>query len=124
MPREMVLYYDPQPGERAAAVKQVFAVMGARIRNIAAEQTGQTIGFLLGRKGYDACQSTDAPAIAEPMLIFDGFNDKRLEIALREMKKAGASVNYKAIVTETNCAWLLIQLYEELCAEHAAMSGS
>ncbi|WNX86213.1 DUF3783 domain-containing protein [Agathobaculum sp. NTUH-O15-33] len=38
------------------------------------------------------------------------------------MKKTGVSVPYKAVVTETNCAWLLHQLYEELAEEHEAMS--
>ena len=55
------------------------------------------------------------------VLVLDGFTDKRLEILLREMKKHGVSVAYKAIVTETNIGWLFHQLYDELAREHAAM---
>ena len=119
--RETVLYYDPAGGERAAALKAILVQMGARIKNVPPEAVGQTVGCLLGRKGYDARENPAAPALAEPVLVLDGFTDKRLEILLREMKKHGVSVAYKAIVTETNIGWLFHQLYDELAREHAAM---
>lgn len=119
--RETVLYYDPAGGERVAALKAILVQMGARIKNVPPEAVGQTVGCLLGRKGYDARENPEAPALAEPVLVLDGFTDKRLEILLREMKKHGVSVAYKAIVTETNIGWLFHQLYDELAREHAAM---
>ena len=119
--RETVLYYDPAGGERAAALKAILVQMGARIKNVPPEAVGQTVGCLLGRKGYDARENPESPALAEPVLVLDGFTDKRLEILLREMKKHGVSVAYKAIVTETNIGWLFHQLYDELAREHAAM---
>ena len=120
--RETVLYYDPAGGERAAALKAILVQMGARIKNVPPEAVGQTVGCLLGRKGYDARENPEAPALAEPVLVLDGFTDKRLEILLREMKKHSVSVPYKAIVTETNIGWIFHQLYEELAREHEAMS--
>ena len=119
--RETVLYYDPAGGERAAALKAILVQMGARIKNVPPEAVGQTVGCLLGRKGYDARENPEAPVLAEPVLVLDGFTDKRLEILLREMKKHGVSIAYKAIVTETNIGWLFHQLYDELAREHAAM---
>lgn len=119
--RETVLYYDPAGGERAAALKAILVQMGARIKNVPPGAVGQTVGCLLGRKGYDARENPEAPALAKPVLVLDGFTDKRLEILLREMKKHGVSVAYKAIVTETNIGWLFHQLYDELAREHAAM---
>lgn len=120
--RETVLYYDPRGGEQTAVLKSILVQMGARIKNVAPEAVGQTVGCLLGRKGFDARENPEAPTLAEPMLVLDGFNDKRLEILLREMKKHGVSVPYKAIVTETNIGWIFHQLYEELAREHEAMS--
>ena len=120
--RETVLYYDPRGGEQTAVLKSILVQMGARIKNVAPEAVGQTVGCLLGRKGFDARENPEAPTLAEPMLVLDGFNDKRLEILLREMKKHGVSVPYKAIVTETNSGWIFHQLYEELAREHEAMS--
>lgn len=120
--RETVLYYDPRGGEQTAVLKSILVQMGVRIKNIAPEAVGQTIGCLLGRKGFDARENPEAPALEQPMLVLDGFTDKRLEILLREMKKHGVSVPYKAIVTETNIGWIFHQLYEELAREHEAMS--
>ena len=120
--RETVLYYDPRGGEQTAVLKSILVQMGARIKNVAPEAVGQTVGCLLGRKGFDARENPEAPTLAEPMLVLDGFTDKRLDILLREMKKHGVSVPYKAIVTETNIGWIFHQLYEELAREHEAMS--
>ena len=120
--RETVLYYDPRGGEQTAVLKSILVQMGARIKNVAPEAVGQTVGCLLGRKGFDARENPEARTLAEPMLVLDGFTDKRLEILLREMKKHGVSVPYKAIVTETNIGWIFHQLYEELAREHEAMS--
>ena len=120
--RETVLYYDPRGGEQTAVLKTILVQMGARIKNVAPEAVGQAVGCLLGRKGFDARENPEAPTLAEPMLVLDGFTDKRLETLLREMKKHGVSVPYKAIVTETNIGWIFHQLYEELAREHEAMS--
>lgn len=120
--RETVLYYDPRGGEQTAVLKSILVQMGARIKNVAPEAVGQTVGCLLGRKGFDARENPEAPTLAEPMLVLDGFTDKRLEILLREMKKHGVFVPYKAIVTDTNIGWIFHQLYEELAREHEAMS--
>lgn len=121
--RETVLFYEPEGGAQGALLKPVLVRMGVRIKNVPLEAVGQTIGCLLGRKGFDARESPEAPTLDEPVLVLDGFTDKRLEILLREMKKSGVSVPYKAIVTETNLGWLFHQLYDELAEEHKAMQG-
>lgn len=121
--RETVLFYEPEGGAQGALLKPVLVRMGIRIKNVPLEAVGQTIGCLLGRKGFDARENPETPALDEPVLVLDGFTDKRLEILLREMKKSGVSVPYKAIVTETNLGWLFHQLYDELAEEHKAMQG-
>lgn len=121
--RETVLFYEPEGGAQGALLKSILVRMGVRIKNVSSEAVGQTIGCLLGRKGFDARENPEAPALDEPVLVMDGFTDKRLEILLREMKKSGISVPYKAIVTETNLGWLFHQLYDELSEEHKAMQG-
>jgi len=55
--RETALYYDPEGGERAQQVKTVLVCMGARIRNIAAADFAQTVGFALGRGGAGAADA-------------------------------------------------------------------
>lgn len=118
--REKVLYFEPQPSEQTAALKTVLVRMGVRIKNVEAASAGQTVGFLLGRRGF-AASDTPAEAPSAPMLVLDGFTEKRLEILLREMKAHGVSVPYKAIVTEHNIGWSLSALFAELVREHEAM---
>ena len=119
--RETVLLYQPAGSELGAQLKPILVRMGVRIKNVASDAVGQTVGCLLGRKGFDARENPEAPALGQPMLVMDGFTDKRLEILLREMRSAGVSVPYKAVVTENNLGWLFHQLFDELAAEHAAM---
>lgn len=121
--RETVLFYQPADGTQGALLKPILARMGVRIKNIAPDAVGQTVGCLLGRKGFDARENPEAPVLAQPMLVMDGFTDKRLEILLREMRGAGVSIPYKAVVTGNNLGWLFHQLYDELAAEHAAMQA-
>jgi len=123
MARETVLYYAPKGDERTAAVKGILVRLGVRIKNVWPENVGQTVGCLLGRKGFDKREEPEMPELKEPLLLLDGFTDKRLEILLREMRKANASIPYKAVVTETNLGWLFWQLYDELAAEHEVMSN-
>ena len=119
--RETVLFYEPEGRAQGALLKSILVRMGVRIKNVSAEAVGQTIGCLLGRKGFDARENLETPVLAEPVLVMDGFTDKRLEILLREMKKSGVSIPYKAIVTETNLGWLFHQLYDELAEGDKAM---
>ena len=121
--RETALYYDPEGGERAQQVKTVLVCMGARIRNIAAADFAQTVGFTLGRAGFAAQSADTAEAPEQPMLVLDGFTSKRLDVLLRELRQHGVSVPYKAIVTEHNLPWTLRALYDELVREHEAMHG-
>ena len=123
VPRETVLFYQPADGTQGALHKPILARMGVRIKNIAPDAVGQTVGCLLGRKGFDARENPEALVLAQPMLVMDGFTDKRLEILLREMRGAGVSIPYKAVVTGNNLGWLFHQLYDELAAEHAAMQA-
>ena len=89
--RETALYYDPEGGERAQQVKTVLVCMGARIRNIAAADFAQTVGFALGRAGFAQCADiVEAPE--QPMLVLDGFTSKRLDVLLRELRQHGVSV--------------------------------
>lgn len=43
---EMVLFYTPDTTARTTRLKGIFVRLGIRIRNITAEQMGETIGYL------------------------------------------------------------------------------
>ena len=85
--RETALYYDPEGGERAQQVKTVLVCMGARIKNIAAADFAQTVGFTLGRAGFAQCADT-AEAPEQPMLSLS-TRGRRALFADRRRKMAG-----------------------------------
>lgn len=128
--REMVLYYNPGNAPKAALMKSVLVRMGIRIKNVSKEQTGETIGNLLGiEKGADSLkeksderpnEKLDGP-IEEQILVLHQFTERRLDQLLLELRKAGVpKIELKAIVTEQNSRWTLYQLYEELKKEREA----
>lgn len=52
--RETVLYFTPEKKEYEMKLKGVLVRMGIRIRVVAPEQTGETVGSLLGFAGWNA----------------------------------------------------------------------
>lgn len=127
---ETVLYYTPEPSEKAAKLKGVLVRMGIRIKNISPEQAGETIGSLLGIAGYEKNSGENEaaekalPVMDQEMLVMHRFSERRLDELLMNLRKAGVpKIALKAIVTESNAGWSFGQLYEELLEEHRRMSG-
>ena len=124
--RELVLYYSPETTDKIRILKSVLVRMGIRIRNIGPEQAGQKVGYLAGIEGFaeqPGEPGEDLPVIPEEMLVLHGFSSSRLDELLRQLRRAGASVALKAVLTESNCAWSFHQLYEEIRAEHEMMTA-
>lgn len=130
---ETVLYYTPEPSEKAVKLKGVLVRMGIRIKNISPEQAGETIGSLLGIAGYEKNSEEDRgaeneekalPVMDQEMLVMHRFSERRLDELLMNLRKAGVpKIALKAIVTESNAGWSFSHLYEELLEEHQRMSG-
>ena len=51
--RETVLYYSPAGNKNAGKLKGVLVRMGVRIRNVSEEQFEDSIGAILGLKGFE-----------------------------------------------------------------------
>ena len=80
--KEVVLYYNPGNAPKPALMKSVLVRMGIRIKNVTNEQTGETIGSLLGMEQQgnpdEAGEKTDG-AIEEQMLVLHQFTERRLD---------------------------------------------
>lgn len=128
--QETVLYYTPVQGPNVTKLKGVLVRMGIRIRNVAEEQTGETIGGLLGLPGYDVRQDPEAQPetsaeIRDEVLVMHNFSGYRIDELLLNLRKAGVpKIHLKAVVTETNCSWTFYQLYKEIKEEHTRMQKS
>lgn len=132
---ETVLYYTPRQSDKVRKLKCVLVRMGIRIKNVTAEQAGETVGALLGLPGYEIRlqkeESQEAEqneenaeaALDEEILVLHKFSSQRLDELLLNLRKAGVpKIELKAVVTETNAAWTFAHLYEEIKEEHDKMS--
>lgn len=133
--RETVLYYTPEQSDKVMKVKGVLVRMGIRIKNVSADQAGETVGALLGLPGYelgmnqeenqeiqDIKEKTRA-VMEEEILVMHKFSSQRLDELLMNLRKAGVpKIELKAVVTDTNAGWTFAHLYEEIREEHDKMS--
>lgn len=119
---EQLLCYWPDPSDpRRSAVGRAALPLKLRLRAAAPGQTGQTLGFLLGRKGFEEAEGS-APPVDDPILVLDGFTGSRLDALLKALARARIPKSvFKAVVTADNVNWTLAQLWEELKKEREAI---
>lgn len=124
--KETVLYFTPKKTPQTAALKGLLIRMGIRIKNIAPEQVNEQVGALAGIAGFEKSGTTADPEtvakLQEEMLVLCNFSEARLDALLQGMRKSGVRISLKAMLTESNCSWTFLQLYEELQEEHARMN--
>lgn len=121
---ETVLLYNLN-NEKGRKIRFLLVRMGMRIRIVNPDEYGIPVGTLAGMKDI-VPEDEDAPveAFSDEMLVMKGFSNSRLDQFLKGMQKAGVErINYKAILTPTNCQWNSWKLYQEIRKEHEAMTG-
>lgn len=122
--KETVLFINFQDTEKLQKVK--FAAIPLKLRLVRVEKAdySQTIGYLTGQKDMEENpEKYEGTDLEQEMLVFAGLSNQKLDELLKTMRKAGVRVNYKAILTETNCRWTVPELYHELAAEHETMQN-
>lgn len=132
---ETVLLYNLAGTEAGRRLKPVLLKMKIRIRIVEPESYQLPIETLIGGRAAAAAGKGDAgaenapkagmsTAIPEPMLVMEGFSERRLDQLLAEMRRHKVPpIALKAIVTAHNREWSSVMLYEELKKEHEAMNG-
>lgn len=122
---ETVLLYNLN-NDKGRKLRFVMVRMGMRIRVVNKEEYGLPVGILAGMKEVvPEKEDSDIQDFQDEMMIMKGFTDGRLDQFLKAMRKDGIEkVNYKAVLTPTNCRWNSWQLYQELRKEHETMSGN
>ena len=86
------------------------------------EDGRKPLGSILGKAGYSAASTLDAP-FSEEMLVLDGLSSDQFHGLLNGMQMLQATVTYKAVTTEHNLAWTPAKLLRELMAEHEALQN-
>ncbi|MDF2952141.1 MAG: hypothetical protein K0S18_1724 [Anaerocolumna sp.] len=122
---EVVLLYNFDV-EKLNKIKFVLIRMGIKIKMITKEYYLQSIGYLVGIKGFEKSDEIYIEeGFQEEMLVMKGFSSSRIDELLKLLKKNGVQrIPLKAIITEYNQSWNSIELYKELKEEHEQMTGN
>ena len=109
------------PAKKLAKLRMAAMRLGAQVRVVEKWEYLNAVGSLTGDLGsfesfYDG---EDFPG---ELLLFAHFTDERLQLFLQAMKQAKLPpVALKAVLTEENKGWTILDLHDELLKEHRAM---
>ena len=109
--------------ETTVALRRFAKRFGAEVRSIAPASYSLPIAAIVG--GLEGTPTALASELPEPMLIFANFPETLLDVFLDALRASDLpKVPLKAVVTPTNAAWRVDELYRELCRERAAVRMS
>lgn len=116
---EKILAFQLQEKEYEK-LERIAGNMRIKLQTVGKESFYQTIGDLLKQKDHSLAQTYSGTAVTESMLVLDGFSDKRLDLLLKSLKREQFVVDFKAVTTEVNKKWTVLQMYLEMEKERNA----
>lgn len=116
---EKILAFQLQEKEYEK-LKSIAGNMRIKFQTVGKESFYQTIGDLLEQKVNSLAGTYSGTAVTESMLVMDGFSDKRLDLLLKSLKREQFVVDFKAVTTEVNRKWTVMQMYLEMEKERNA----
>lgn len=109
-----ILLYNIR-GEKLKKIRTASALLGITPIEVPEDAHAHPVGYLLGYEGF--APSDAAEHFDDEMLVMELLFSPLLDY----MRKSGATVVLKAVVTEQNRAWSGAALCRELQREHEAM---
>ena len=118
--QRIVLLYQLE--ESKEQIKEVAKKFQIQTKTISQEMIGETMGHLVGRKGFGATKNkVEDETMTEPMLVMDGLQGNVLNSFLKALQEANQFVQLKAIITPINLSWQFNKLYQAISEEDKAM---
>ena len=116
-----VLLFNFQEKSRIQNITRALLPLGIRIKRIKKEEYLQPLGYLAGVKEINPVDELyKGEDLETEMLLMAGITGTKVDEVLLALRKSGVGrINHKAVLTLTNQYWNTLQLYEELCKEHA-----
>jgi hypothetical protein len=116
-----VLLFNFQEKSRIQSITRALLPLGIRIKRIKKEEYLQPLGYLAGVKEINPVDELyKGEDLETEMLLMAGITGTKVDEVLLALRKSGVGrINHKAVLTLTNQYWNTLQLYEELCKEHA-----
>ena len=114
-----ILLFNPA-GEKLGKIRFLAMRLGIFTVEVPASDFGKTLAVLTGREDDNGAFLPALPFAGE-MLVMDGLDSNQFHGLLDGLRREGAPIALKAVVTEQNLQWSAARLFMELSAEHAAM---
>lgn len=116
---KVALYNLGEDTERGSQLHSILDKLSIPSVTIEASQLNQRVGYIAGISGYfkdSLMYMGDAPDCE--FMVMCGLPEDVLDKFLEEMMAVRLRINYKAVVTEHNRDYTLIQLLEDIKREH------
>lgn len=118
--QKIVLLY--RLDESKETIKNIAKKFQIQTKIISEEMIGESMGHLVGRKGFGAAKTKiEDASMSEAMLVMDGVQGNVLNGFLKGLQDAGLFVPLKAIITPINLSWQFTKLYHAIQEEDRAM---
>ena len=95
------------------------ALAPVAVKCVPPEQYAMPVSAIL--QGQKPMANGDVKPLAEPMLVFHGFENSELDAALKNLKNCGVKIPLKAVTTPTNMSWDAYTFYDNLSKERKAI---
>lgn len=97
---------------------------GLKVRTVGLAELGARVGDLCSGRHVNAGDPLPSPTDQAAMIISGlRHDDGSLGHFVDEVRRGGAAIPLRAMVTPTSRDWTLDALLQELCDEHAAVGG-
>lgn len=123
--RAVVVLYGIDPDSRQGqSLLGLLQVMDIPVRLVAPDQLGQTVAYCAAVSGAQpSAQPNTQTAPDVQMMLMRDLKDEQINDLLKQIRESEAGpIRLKAVVTEHNRAWTLLDLIRELEEEHAMMA--
>lgn len=121
--KKQILLYNIKDKKRAIDIRRVLMPLKIRIKQVAAADFGQPIGYLADIDGFDACEDLSGDfSFDDEMMIMVGLTSFEIDQVIKGFhKKRIAGIPLKAVLTDENRKWDSLKLYENLREEDSKM---
>ena len=112
------------PAKKLARLRMAAMRLGAKVRVVEKWEYLNAVGSLTGDLGsFESFY--DGEDFSGELLVFAHFSDAQLDLYLQAMRAAKLPpVALKAVLTDENKGWNLLELHEEVQKEHNALHKS
>ncbi|MBO4913876.1 MAG: DUF3783 domain-containing protein [Oscillospiraceae bacterium] len=118
---KVLLYCLGIDSEKGRLLRGVLCEQKLLTLDVDEKQLGEKVGRLAATNA--AAEGARAPESIprEEFMLLCGLGGRQLDRLLAAMRRAGVSVPYKAVLTDTNREWTLCKLIEAVVHEHEMM---